>query len=191
MKKMYQIGKSAVALGLTAMLLTGCFADYERPTETITPTSAAELPQESAQPTATPAATEEPQTTATPNIEIQETLDAMSGWGQGTAGSSMTSVYAAYDLLLWSDANQAQNLDSTLLQRAIADWLKDQPEELRADLGDNWHTVSQMAKGILAKEDFQMEILEDAERGPIESETIADNWAAFCRAADAAFQVEE
>lgn len=191
MKKMYQIGKGAVALGLTAMLLTGCFANYEMPTETATPAATAELPQESVQPTEEPAATAEPQATAAPKIEIKETLDGLTGWGQGTAGSSMTSVYTACDLLLWSDANQAQNLDSALLQQAITDWLKDQPEDLRADLVDNWHTVSDMATGILAKEDFQMGILEDAERGPIESETIADNWAAFCKAADAAFQVEE
>lgn len=187
MKKMRTIGKSVAALGLTAVLLTGCFANSEKPQETSGPASTAAAPQESVQPTSEPLPTEAPTPMPGPKIEISETLDTMSGWGAGTAGSSLASASSAYELLLWSDTNQAQTLDTAALQQAITDWLNAQVEELQPDLVDNWHTVSSVATDILNEEEFAMGILSDFGKEPIESETIKDNWAAFCKAADAAF----
>ncbi len=176
------------ALILAAALLAGCTAPKSEsnslPAETQTPAPTQEIATAEPQPSPEmmPEATEKPADQAIENIAAN--LQYLSGWGQGTAGSSLQSAQAAYELIVCCDENRAEALEPEDLKAAIAEWFATVPEDLQPDIKDNWQTVASMGKSILAQEEYAILLLADLERTPIESETAEKNWNSFCQAAD-------
>ncbi len=189
MKKWNRCTLVGAALVVSAALLVGCTVPESEsnvpPAETHTPAPTQETataePQQSPEPT--PAATTDPAQEAAKQITAQ--LDRMSGWGTGTAGSTLSSADAAYRLIVCCDENNAEELDVEVMKAAVAEWLADVPEEFHPDMKENWQTVIYMGTSILAQDEYAMTLLSDLECTPIESETAEKNWTCFCQAANA------
>ncbi len=189
MKKWNRCTLVGAALVVSAALLVGCTGSESEsnvpPAETQTPAPTQAIataePQQSAEPTPE-AAINPAQKTVN---QIKDQLDRMSGWGTGTAGSTLSSAGAAYGLIVCCDENHVAELDMEVLKAAVEDWLAEVPEEFRADMKENWQTVACMGSSILAQEDYAMALLTDLECTPIESETAEKNWTCFCQAANA------
>ena len=140
-----------------ALLLAGCGASASSLNQ---PASSAPASSQAA-PTATPAPTQAPSVTPVPSSDgLEELLSGMLGFGPGTAGSSLSSMGRAADLLNWSAAHA--ETDKEQLTTWVTAWYGSRTQEERENLSESWPMVRDAAQALLQDPAANAPILEDA-----------------------------
>ena len=115
---------------------------------------------------------------------LGSTLNLLTGWGEGSAGSSLQSVSAAYAMVQWADQNRAEEIGSIVLDSVVCLWRGQQPSEVQWDLSRNWAVVSSLGDDLLVQDDYILAVLPDINKQPITSETAPAHWKALQHAVD-------
>ena len=159
MKRFSRFGILFLSLSLAfALLLAGCGASAS----SLSQTASSQAPASSAPaPTATPAPTETPDPTPAPASDgLEELLSGMLGFGPGTAGSSLSSMGRAADLLNWSAAHA--EADEEQLTTWVTAWYGSCTREERENLSESWPMVRDAAQALIQDPATNAPILEDA-----------------------------
>lgn len=82
-------------------------------------------------------------------------------YGQGEAGVSLKTVVAACGMLDWAEDNPAAPADDEI-SRCVEDWLGEKDLETRQRFWDNWPSIDQQAREILADPDACRDLLASA-----------------------------
>lgn len=159
LKRFSRFGTLLFALTLAfALLLAGCGASASSLSEPASSAPASSVsssqPQE---PTATPAPTETP---APSSDGLEEMLSGMLGFGPGTAGSSLSGMARAADLLNWSAAHT--QVDEEQLTVWVTAWYGSRTQEERENLAESWPMVRDSAQALIQDPAANAPILEDA-----------------------------
>ena len=159
LKRFSRFGTLLFTLTLAlALLLAGCGASassLSEPASSASASSAASSqPQE---PTATPTP---PETPAPSSDGLEEILSGMLGFGPGTAGSSLSGMARAADLLNWSAAHT--QVDEEQLTVWVTAWYGSCTQEERENLAESWPMVRDSAQALIQDPTANAPILEDA-----------------------------
>ena len=159
LKRFSRFGTLLFALTLAfALLLAGCGASASSLSEPASSAPASSVsssqPQE---PTATPAPTETP---APSSDGLEEMLSGMLGFGPGTAGSSLSGMARAADLLNWSAAHT--QVDEEQLTVWVTAWYGSRTQEERENLAESWPMVRDSAQALIQDPAANAPVLEDA-----------------------------
>ena len=154
LKRFSRFGTLLFTLTLAlALLLAGCGASASSLSEPAS-SAASSKPQE---PTATPTPTETP---APSSDGLEEILSGMLGFGPGTAGSSLSGMARAVDLLNWSAAHT--QVDEEQLTVWVTAWYGSCTQEERENLAESWPMVRDSAQALIQDPTANAPILEDA-----------------------------
>lgn len=159
LKRFSRFGTLLFTLTLAfALLLAGCGASASSLSEPASsaPASSA-VSSQPQKPTATPTPTETP---APSSDGLEEILSGMLGFGPGTAGSSLSGMARAADLLNWSAAHT--QVDEEQLTVWVTAWYGSCTQEERENLAESWPMVRDSAQALIQDPAVNAPILEDA-----------------------------